>query len=70
MLPSPMTVKSQCRCEERQEAQRNGRLSFNAFYRGFIFALGDGTPRRKNGGPFIWLDCPWCGGTLLPCGED
>lgn len=64
-------------CEERWEAVRAKAFRYDHDREGWIVA--DAPPRRVNwtnvwriggaapdsdGQPYIWLDCPWCGGEL------
>ena len=67
-----------CACDERYIARAQGEFVFMERWRGWVFTEGN-TRRVKNpwllsyhetdnhdGEPFVWADCPWCGGELPP----
>ena len=57
-------VVGDCRCEERQLWQRAGSLFYVPHFRGYVFADYTGTPRRRDNRPYVFVDCPFCGGSL------
>lgn len=57
-------VVGDCHCNERQEWQRTGVFFYAQALLGYVFADIAGVPRRKDHRPYVWHDCPWCGGDL------
>jgi hypothetical protein len=47
-------------CDGRLTAQRAGDFLWCAG-RGYIVV---GAPLKRDGAPFVWVECPWCGGDL------
>lgn len=47
-------------CAERMASQRAGEF---LWVQGLGYVFVD-APKRKDGFPFVRVDCPWCGGDL------
>lgn len=58
-------VMRDCHCPARRVAQQQGRFYFTPIHKGYVFPDSEGVPRRDDGRPFVWVDCPWCGGQLM-----
>lgn len=58
-------VKGRCLCKDRQDAQRDGSFFYLPIHKGYAFADAAGGVRKKDYRPFLFVDCPWCGGTLV-----
>lgn len=58
-----------CGCKERQEAQREGRFFYATAHAGYVFPDKEGVPRRRDGRPYVWVTCPFCGNDLDVGGE-
>ena len=43
---------------------RAGSLFYVPHFRGYVFADHTGTPRRRDNRPYVFVDCPFCGGSL------
>lgn len=58
-----------CHCPQRVQAQREGRFFYIPLHHGYVWADSEGVPRRKDGRPFVFTCCPFCGGSLDDRGE-
>lgn len=57
-----------CHCATRKAAEAMGALVFSVALGGYI--MPDDRSRRRDGAPFVWVTCPYCGGELLEVKDD
>jgi len=65
---SDFTLKD-CHCPTRITEQRANRFLYIPLFHGYVFPDSEGIPRRTSGKPFVFVNCPWCGGSLDDRGE-
>ena len=58
-----------CHCPQRNAAQLANQFFYVQHFHGYVWADSEGVPRRRDGRPFVWVNCPWCGGSLDDRGE-
>lgn len=58
-----------CHCPQRLQAQRAEEFYYVPLSHGYVWADKMDVPRRKDGRKFVWVTCPFCGGSLDDRGE-